>query len=588
MKNIFYLLGITLALLANTAAAQVNPPDSSQLNYTTVLFESKHVSNATHYVFEVADDVLPLNFDSKNLIAESNSKLPSALIYGFSFGGKYKWRVKAYNKKALLNTSATYGFQIMGSPKVDTARYRARVLTNTYAPANQSAIMLDYSGYAINRQGTPIWYLPSIPGVLEGRERIRDMRLTPFGTVTFLTDKVALECSLDGKPLWMAPDDGTVADDTAEFYHHCFQRLNSGNYMLLGNKYVYKSIPWAVNVDSIDSKLIADRVKKIGDTTYIKVEYGTIIEYNAFGDVVWSWNSLNYFSDAELFARKTPEGLPDVLTHLNAFTVDEVNNKVYAGFRNISRLIVIDKATGKIEQQYGENILKGPVMQGNGLFKNQHDAYILPNNQLAIFNNSDSSLVNPTASLMVLNQPNAKKDKITIARQVACADESGIFKNTRGGNVCYLPNGNFMVCMGSATRVFEVDANNKIVWDCYTEINRPKVNTWNYFPQYRAHYTTSLYPVAFGLNTKSTIISATKGFSYTVYNLGSNADSYTTTITNAKGLAVYKYTTGQLVPESNILVDVKLTGLTPGDVLMLTTTSNTNKTISKKLSYTVQ
>lgn len=588
MRNIFYLFGIVLALLANRAVGQVNPPDGSKLNFTTVLFESKHVNNATHYVFEVADDVEPIDFNPKNLIAESNSKLPSALIYGFSFGGKYKWRVKAYNKKALLNTSATYGFQILSSPKVDTARCRARVVTNTYAPADQSAIMLDYSGYAINRQGMPVWYLPTIHRVLNGRERIRDLRLTPFGTVTFLTDKLALECNLDGKPIWMAPDDGTVGDDTAEFYHHCFQRLNSGNYMILGNKYVYKPIPWAVNVDSIDTKLIADRVKKIGNTTYIKVEYGTIIEYNAFGDVVWSWNSQNYFSDAELFARKTPDSLPDVTTHLNAFTVDEVNNKVYAGFRNISRLIVIDKATGKVEQQYGENIIHGPVMQGNGLFKHQHDATILPNGQLAIFNNSDSTLANPTASLMVLNLPNAKNNKLKIARQVPCADESGVFKNTRGGNVNYLPNGNIMVCMGSAARVFEVDANNKIVWDCYTEINRPKVSAWNYFPQYRAHYATSLYPLAFGINTQSSIISATKGFSYTIYNLGSNADSYTTTITNAKGVALYKYITGQLVPEFNLTVEVKLTGLAPGDVLTLTTTSNTNKTIAKKLTYTVQ
>lgn len=588
MKNIFYLLGITLALLVNTAAAQVNPPDSSVLNYTTVLFEGKHVNNATHYIFEVADDKQPLNFDPKNLIAESNSKLPSALIYGFSFGGKYKWRVKAYNKKTLINTSATYGFEIAYSPKADTARYRARVVTNTYPPADQSAITLDYSGNAINRQGMPIWFLPTIPGVYSGRERIRDMRLTPYGTVTLLAYETAVELSLDGKVLWQAPDNGAVSGDTSEFYHHCFQRLNNGNYMVLGHKYVFKPIPWPVFTDTLDRTLVVGRIKKLGDTTYIRVEYGTIIEYDAAGKVVWHWNSQNYFNEAEFFARRTPENLPDVLTHLNAFTVDEVNNKVYAGFRNISRLIVIDKATGKVEQEYGENILHGPVLQGNGLFKHQHDATILPNGQIAIFNNSDSSLVSPTASLMVLNQPNGKNDKLTIARQVPCTDESGVFKNTRGGNVNYLPNGNFLVCMGSDTRVFEVDANNNIVWDCYTEINRPKVSVWNYFPQYRAHYATSLYPVAFGLNTPSAIVNSKKGFSCTIYNLGSNADSYTTTVTNAKGAEVYKNNSGQLAPGLNIVLDVKPNGLAAGDVLTLTTTSNTNKTIAKKLTYTVQ
>jgi hypothetical protein len=123
----------------------------------------------------------------------------------------------------------------------------------------------------------------------------------------------------------------------------------------------------------------------------IEAEFGTIIEYDMYGNAVWSWNSNLYFTDKDLFSRQRADKSWDINTHMNAFSTNGKN--VYVGFRDISRIVVIDKATGKAIESYGGNGHFTEVHYASKFFRRQHDAVILNDGNIAVINND--SIMDP-------------------------------------------------------------------------------------------------------------------------------------------------------------------------------------------------
>ncbi len=63
------------------------------------------------------------------------------------------------------------------------------------------------------------------------------------------------------------------------------------------------------------------------------VEFGTVIEYNAEGNVAWSWRSSTYCKGSpDLMYYSSATGRPALDVHENAFFFDEKAKAVYIEF----------------------------------------------------------------------------------------------------------------------------------------------------------------------------------------------------------------------------------------------------------------
>ena len=354
--------------------------------------------------------------------------------------------------------------------------------------------------------------------------------------------------------------------------------------MALRNKAVWKKVPSAYQQQAktaLDAPRLelADKarrpelsVRMQGDELYAKIKFGIIVEYDHKGNIVWSWDSEQYFSDADVFplflnvlaqANNPIANLAnDPDAHLNAFSVDEKDEFVYAGFRQISRIIKIEKKTGKVVCSWGDKTPMAGARLGDALFCHQHGVSILRDGSIALFDNSDTRLQDKPARALIFSQP-VNNDTSKILWQFDCIFDSAIAKSTRGGNVDELPNGNMLVCMGMGplgissahlmpplqgqsmatmpmmmtpaaqvpaagprgplplmSRIFEVTRNKQIVWSAVIA-KAPQT------PPYRAHYASSLYPCYFTAACNKDAFYKSDGFfGITIYNKGSESDSY--------------------------------------------------------------
>src|SRR6185503_1799810 len=126
----------------------------------------------------------------------------------------------------------------------------------------------------------------------------------------------------------------------------------------------------------------------IDNVLYRRTLIGILLEFNKAGKLIWYWDANNYIKDVDLNHKKTPTGLPNFATHDNAFGENEEGTKVYVSFRDLSRIVKIDKKTKKAELSYGDKYPSGDAAYGNNLFKNQHDANVTRHNSIYIFNNN--------------------------------------------------------------------------------------------------------------------------------------------------------------------------------------------------------
>src|ERR1019366_8319741 len=110
-------------------------------------------------------------------------------------------------------------------------------------------------------------------------------------------------------------------------------------------------------------------------------------------------------------------------------------------------------------------------------------------------------------------------------------DSSGAWKSARGGNVDKLNNHNFLVCMGAINRIFEVTRDKQVVWNALVEQNTHNDSGWIAKPLYRVHYTSSLYPCYFTVQTNRDSLSKTNAsFTLKIFNKGTESDSYSVSV----------------------------------------------------------
>ncbi|MDP2388310.1 MAG: arylsulfotransferase family protein [Bacteroidota bacterium] len=580
-KTGFKIAAVFLILTLGLFSQRI-PKDSSILNYTQILFEYPSVKKASEYKLQLIDLSIPKEI--KEYTSSSNLKI----ISEFSFGKYYKWRVLATDKnKKTIDSSSYFVFKIRGVELVNKNRYRIKINYTDKSINTNELVFIDYNRIAINKKGEPVWYLPDIPGKVNFTERIRDLRITHDGTFTFLNNRSAIECDINGNILWEAPPIANYSKDSMGFYHHCFEKLTYGNYMVLGTKYVFKKIP----KEKLTEYKGNQNTKIINGEMYIRVEYGIVMEYDIDKKLVWSWDSESYLKDEDIFAHGNADTIANPGPHMNSFDMNEKEGgTVSVGFRDLSRIVLIDRQTGIVLNSFGEKLPSGEAHQANGMFKFQHDSRFLNDGRIAVFNNNDILLNKDASSSVVVFNPSQIKPVLDSEWSFNCDfDTLANGRSFKGGSVSELKNGNLLVSMGNLNRIFEVTPTKKIVWDGFCEQYSPSAKKWNPYPQYRISYASSLYPNYFSVKieneAKKKKNSKLHTFSLNVSNEGSEKDSYHILIKDEFGYFIQEITTEILESATGSLHPVSIPVTPSRKKIIIEVTSITNKNNTKKLSY---
>ena len=486
---------LTLLIVASNyiaAHAQVQPANRSVLNYRLVGFSVPEKEGVTGYEFEVTEMIIT---DTGTTVYKPIFKKKSAAhqMVGIvpEFGKTYSWSVNYYINSTVSATEGPWMFLTGKSPFVDTTKYKLKIIDNKVENKDM-LVFIDASRTLYDLNGNALWFLPDIENEFNEHSSIRDLKTTPFNTITFLTERNAYEIDYNANIIWKAPDNGLVSGDSTERYHHEFTRLDNGNYIVAGTKTVLRDVTKIIEDGIKPGRLANDDITKKNGKTFIKTLYDTVIEYDTSGKTVWQWVSDNYFSD-DAFFNPLKNGTQRTHAHMNSIYYDSDQNAIYLSFRNINRVVKINYATKEVLAAYGEPYHANEQIYGSGLFYGQHACKTNREGNMYLFNNNNpGSATSDTdytkiSSIVLFKEPVNKTDTITKLWEFTCDIDSLAPSFTPGGGgVIELLNSNYLVCMASAARNFIVDKNKKIQWNAIL-MNNNIENGWeNYFAGYRS------------------------------------------------------------------------------------------------------
>ena len=480
--------------------SQILPKENSVLNYRLVGFSVPPVQNASKYRVEIAKG----NYNStdsfkKNIVYSGNSKTNKIIAEIPSFGAQYTWRILIEsNNISSSGNGELHHFSTSSIPETDTNVMRLRIIHKA-EKYKDAYVFLDGNRSLYDVNGKQVWYLPDVDGFKTERSDLRDMKLSGRGTITFLyEERGAYEVDLNGKIIWKAPNDGKVSGQGNEFYHHEFTRLANGHYMILGCEYEL----WNQHLPSADSSFVIFHDDKKRDSSrrkYISIPFGTVIEYDEKGNVVWSWRSAQYFKNSDIYYHTSPHGgRPDIAPHENSLYFDEKDNVLYIGFRNISRILKVKYPEGNVLNAYGEEYKPGVDEKGNGLYCRQHSVRRSEKGYLYLYNNNSCRSGDGLPKIMKMGEPAPGDNELKKIWEYECTvegelpDQHVAHQFPVGGNVVELPDQSIFANMSTTySKVFILDRDKKIRWSAIPEKWNAQEQRWDMVYQYRANIITN-------------------------------------------------------------------------------------------------
>jgi hypothetical protein len=489
----------------------VIPADNSRLNYSTVYFEESFFEKAFTYELRLFKDSL---VKGSQPFRTAVSQVPAFSLHDLPWGTDYFWRLVYYDSlKNEVGRSNMHNFSIQKLVLSHLDEVRLAVRLNKESANAGGVICVDYSRSVFNRMGEALWTIPAEDSAMGINVQIRDLRITDDNTVTFLTGKAPLEIDLEGHVLWKAPFPFVFNGDTIQ-YHHDFQKTKRGTYMVLGLRKVWRPV-----LQKYDTSLFRQSDARIKNgTVYLGTQLSQLFEFDKKGRLIWFWDSNDYITDEDLNYKKTNTGIPNFATHANAFGENADGSKVYVGFRDLSRIVKIDKKTKRAERSWGEKY-PGSNQEAGDLFRKQHGSTITSHGSILILNNNSYVKDGGVSSVMELRDDSVKGKEPLLWKFDLNFDSLTKGKSVSGGNVVELPNGNLLVCAGTLNRIFEVTRNKEIVWDAFVELKRKGEQRWEASPQYRANWIAALRYDHF-------VVKKTSPQKLLIYNTGSHTDTY--------------------------------------------------------------
>jgi len=482
------------------AASQVMPLEGSKLSYRLVGFSFPGGTETGNYNIEIATgthkDITTFKKKVFVSVSSQNNKVMAEMP---SFGKDYTWQI--VYPGAGKERSQLFHFTVLSCDRVDPAKLRLRMLKSSNQYPNYY-VSVDAGSVFYDMKGAPVAFIPLFPG-FEGYST--GMSTTKQATVIFNFTGGAYEVNLNGDILWKAPSKNYVHGDTAtidphkilpgvnglistslgeESYHHDFARLSNGHYMVMGMEYIASK-----QVVEKDTSYIILSKEKFVPPGYSLGHYGTIIEFDKEGKVVWSWKDsehligtdFDFFTCADTNARFDP--------HSNSFYFDENNNNIYLSYRNLSRIIKINYPSGKISEIYGE-IFKGHSKSvGYGWFCNPHCVRQSNNGYLYFYNNNSCKNTDSIPTIVKFQEPRFKGDSLKKIWEFTCEIESDAPKRFgSGGSVFEMADSSMFVCMGARySKMFIVNPDKQIKWSALPERYSQMDKKWSICKQYRAN-----------------------------------------------------------------------------------------------------
>jgi hypothetical protein len=564
LRNIFLFFSL---LSINSAQAEVIPKEYSQANSTSIYFEENRNEAASYYTITLFTDSLCKN----QIVTKSitKNKIPVFYINNLNWNTTYYWQVKAFNKKATcISTNQTHRFDIIKLEHATFGQIKLKVNSKNEGNYSNDFICLDQARAIFDRQGNLVWKLPIIKGLVDSICRIRDMKLTSDNTLTFLTDKDACEIDFEGNVLWKAPQPFVFNGQKIE-YHHEFLKDKHNNYYVLGRYQAYRKI-----LDKIPDDVLNNQANILRTDTgvYNQTEIGIILKFNKEGKLVWHWDSNAYLKDIDLNYKKTQNSFPNFSSHSNAFSINEAGTYAYFGMRDFCRIVKIDMQTKQAVAAYGNKYPSGDVTFPD-VFMNQHDARIMPNNKLLVFNNDDVN-GGKTSSVLILRDNINKGDNAISWKFDIKFDTLTAGKAPSGGNVVELANKNLLVCAGTLNRVFEVTPSKKVVWDAFVVCRKTNDAIWQPFVQYRVcNINTLVFKHLFINNLQFN--SQNKTIDFELYNTGNVVDAYKIEVIDVHDKLIYSINTCKIKAGSYQKKTIKLSEVTTKKIrIKITSISN--------------
>jgi hypothetical protein len=447
-------------------------------------------------------------------------------------------------------------FNINTNKNIDKKNIQFNVVTSKKNKFENDIFFIENLGIAINRKGRPVWFMQKDERIELDEKSYRSMQLTDDGNIIFLTLNNAYETDLQGNILWEAPKPGILNAGGTESYHHHIAKTSQGSYMAIS--YAWVKQPHLLNA-----------------STEVNVRYNTLLEFDKMGNLLWSWNEKDHSDQTIIFENSTGDETEWAGTHMNGFVFSKKDNSLFLSFRNSSQIQKIDYLTGKVLYTWSGK----PAKFNNPPFSfyNQHGPSITSDGNLLVYNNNiktgdNKKPVYPTIQL--IQNPNDNKMG-NMLWEYECkwdAKKEGI--QTKEGFALELGNKNILVTIGGTERIFEVNKNKEIVWDCtFKKIDKDSVN-YIPFSNYRCYSTASLHPILFGANG-SNFGGENK---LMIYNLGTT-DEYIITIIDKNNLSqIYSFTQKILgQSEQNILLKKIVKKLPQGFIVEIKSKTNEQK-----------
>ncbi len=471
MPKKYYLL-LLLVLITQTAICQV-PAENKMLNYRIIAFAAPPEQSTKEYTLEIAaGNYSSVDSFRKHIIIARHCTTEKTIAEVPAFGSQYTWRT-IYHTGNSTTKGNLYHFSTGMAPEADTSGTRLRITQYATKKYKDAYVFLDSHKGLYDMEGRLVWYLPPVDGQML---MPTDLKMTSSGTITFLSNN-AYEIDYDGNILWKAPNDGKVNGDKEEHYHHDFTKLPNGHYMLLGMEIV-KPAP-LMETSAAQNKDVVQ-----GGTSTRPSKYTTIIEYDAQGEVVWSWKLSKYMQENGIM--NNPAIAPNVATpHTNSFYFDEQEKVIYISCKELNSILKIKYPEGTVMKSYGEAPISHSGPKGDKLFCGQHGVTKSKQDVVFIYNNNDCS-EDGLPKVKALKEPITTDEKMKIVWEYQCTtDGADGRKFTSGGDVTVLDDESLFVCMGGDySKVFIVNKDKKVLWSGLPEKKEP--TGWANSHQYRA------------------------------------------------------------------------------------------------------
>ncbi|MDP3558537.1 MAG: aryl-sulfate sulfotransferase [Bacteroidota bacterium] len=470
------------------------------------MFRYKEVEGAFLYKLYINSfDSLKAEIPSANFVY--NDSNTCTLVKNLEFGKKYVWNTEAYSQAGQkISTSESYSFSLLKNDFNDPTIFSVSQYINKPAKYRDGIIWLDKYFCALDRSGKVVWQFPKSVKNAFIPDNMVDLHMYNNGNISFSNDTSLYYFNRDLKLIWHCHVSMLSPILKVNNFHHVFNRLPNGNFIALG---------------ATTEKFKLDKNDK---ATYT-YDNSIILEFDSLGKLLWHWEFSKNFDTLiikdVLKKYGTKNAKLSVMVHCNSVAYDSTYKHLYLGCRDFDRIIKIDKASKKIVAQYGPKLTNSDtkVFQTN-LFSRQHDVKPIGKNEVLLFNNGEETEKGKSTVMRILLPQNAKETfKKTWELDLDIDTIPG--KAIKYGSAELLSNGNYLICGGTNGRILEVTANKEPVWDLYLKAKTLAVFPFQLFAQYRAYYSSSLYPYYFAIS-----INKSNPKSIKLFNEGTDSDSY--------------------------------------------------------------